>query len=268
MPPPNVVRVPDEQFVNPRLAAVYDAIDGDRSDLELYAALVDEFAASSVLDVGCGTGTLACLLATRGLDVLGVDPAAASLDMARNKPSAHRVRWLLGDATTLPALTVDLVTMTGNVAQVFLRDEEWLATLSGLHDVLGPSGRLAFEVRDPARRAWEHWHRDQSWSRVDVPGAGLVESWIDLTNVSLPFVSFRSSYRFEVDDVTLTSNSTLRFRTRAEVEASLSDTGFDVLDVRDAPDRPGNEFVFIAGRTDAGTSATADTNANTEHSIT
>ena len=75
---------------------------------------------STVLDIGCGTGTLACRLAARGLTVTGVDPAQASLDVARSKPGADRVIWLLGDATTLPPMTVDVVTMTGNVAQVFV----------------------------------------------------------------------------------------------------------------------------------------------------
>ena len=80
--------------------------------------MAGEFGAVTVLDVGCGTGTLACLLAARGLDVVAVDPAAASLDVARRKPGAGRVRWLHADATALPPLRVDLATMTGNVAQV------------------------------------------------------------------------------------------------------------------------------------------------------
>jgi SAM-dependent methyltransferase len=113
----------DVLFAEPRLAEVYDPLDADRSDLDVYAALVDELGARSVLDVGCGTGTFACLLAERGKEVTGVDPAAASLAVARGKPGADRVRWLIGDATTLPPLQVDLVTMTGNVAQVFLTDE-------------------------------------------------------------------------------------------------------------------------------------------------
>jgi hypothetical protein len=40
----------------------------------------------------------------------------------------------------------------------------------------------------------------------------------------------------------------LRFRTRDEIERSLADAGFIVEDVRDAPDRPGCEFVFVAQR--------------------
>jgi hypothetical protein len=41
------------------------------------------------------------------------------------------------------------------------------------------------------------------------------------------------------------STSTLRFRERNELERDLSRYGFNVLDVRDAPDRPGKEMVFV-----------------------
>ena len=35
--------MPDLIFADPRLAAIYDEIDGDRSDLDHYEAIVDEF---------------------------------------------------------------------------------------------------------------------------------------------------------------------------------------------------------------------------------
>ena len=66
--------------------------------------------------------------------------------------------------------------------------------------------------------------------------------------MSLPFVSFRHTYRFRADGTVVTSDSTLRFRSRAELETSLVTQGYRVLDVREAPDRPGREFVFIAQR--------------------
>ena len=59
-------------------------------------------------------------------------------------------------------------------------------------------------------------------------------------------VSFTQHYRFD-DGSLLTSDSTLRFRERDEIVASLSATGFSVLEVREAPDRPGREFVFVCG---------------------
>ena len=47
----------DPIFAEPRLAAIYDALDADRSDLDHYSAMVEEFGARQVLDVGCGTGS-------------------------------------------------------------------------------------------------------------------------------------------------------------------------------------------------------------------
>jgi SAM-dependent methyltransferase len=240
--------VPDAIFEDPRLAGLYDPLDPDRSDLDMYAAIAAEFGAASVLDVGCGTGSFACLLASRGLAVTGVDPAGASLDVARVKPGAGAVRWLHGDATSLPPLQVDLATMTGNVAQVFLSDEEWTATLSGIRAALRPGGRLVFETRDPARRAWLGWTREHSFRRTEIPGAGVVQSWHELTGVSGELVSFRSVVVFEADGAVITSASTLRFRHRDAIAASLDAAGYRLDEVRDAPDRPGREFVFVARR--------------------
>ncbi len=59
-------------------------------------------------------------------------------------------------------------------------------------------------------------------------------------------VTFRATYVCTSDGTVLTSDSTLRFRHRQEVEESLLATGFVVDEVRDAPDRPGRELVFVA----------------------
>ena len=238
----------DALFGEPRLAAIYDLVEGDRRDLDHYLAIAAELGARSLLDVGCGTGTLACRAALAGMDVTGVDPAGASLDVARAKPGAERVRWRHGDATGLPELQVDLATMTANVAHVFLTGEDWAATLRGVHAALRPGGHLVFEVRDPARRAWERWTRENTCQSLDVPGIGRVETWWDVTEVSGPLVSYRRTYVFAADGTTLTSDSTRRFWSRAEIEDSLTSAGYALAGVRDAPDRPGREWVFIARR--------------------
>ncbi|WP_030189721.1 class I SAM-dependent methyltransferase [Streptomyces violaceorubidus] len=238
----------DECFRHPRLAALYDVLDTDRGDLVPYLRMAEGFGARRVLDIGCGTGVFALLLAGRGIEVVGVDPAGASLDVARGRPGADRVRWIEGDATSLPALRVDLATMTANVAQAITDRPSWQGTLRGAYEALRPGGHLVFETRDPARRAWEEWTREHTHRIADVPGVGTVESWCRLLDVSVPMVTFRWTYVFGADGEVLTSDSTLRFREREEVAADLAEQGYLVREVRGAPDREGREFVFVARR--------------------
>ena len=237
--------MPDAIFAHPRLAQVYDAFDGPRDDLAAYVAIAQELNASRVLDVGCGTGCLAIALARTGRAVMAVDPAAASLDVARSKDGSAAVTWVHGDATAAPPVSADLAVMTGNVAQVFLTDEDWTQVLRAIGTALRPRGYLVFETRRPGRRAWEGWAADTGPRALDVPGTGPVEHRSEVTAVDLPFVSFRDTFTFAADAAVITSDSTLRFRDRDELASSLAAAGYRILDVREAPDRPGREHVFI-----------------------
>lgn len=235
----------DPHYCDPRLAVLYDDFDGARADLDHYERIVRELDARHVLDVGCGTGSLACRLAAGGIDVVGVDPAEASLQVARGKAGAERVRWVCGDAVRLPPLQADLALMTGNVAQVFLTDEDFSAALGGINAALRPGAHLVFEARRPEFQAWVEWLHDPAELTIDVEGIGPVSLHRDVTSVALPLVSFRQTYDFP-DGNRIVSDSTLRFRTEREVEKLLDEAGFSVLDVREAPDRPGRELVFVA----------------------
>ncbi|NQY56040.1 MAG: methyltransferase domain-containing protein [Ilumatobacteraceae bacterium] len=245
--------MPDAAFSDPRLAAIFDDLDGERNDLDgerndldLYA----ELGARSVVDVGCGTGSLACRLAALDVDVVGVDPAEASLDVARRKPAASGVEWIHGDAESLIGRHADLAVMTGNVAQVFLDDDQWSRTLRALRSVVRVDGVFAFETRDPHAQAWRGWNREQT-DGVVATAAGPVERWVEVTALELPLVSFRWTYRF-ANDTEVVSDSTLRFRSRDELSTSLAASGWSIDDVRDAPDRPGR---FRSATCEPGTGA-------------
>lgn len=240
--------MPDALFADSLLARVYDAFDGPRDDLPHYVGLLAELGARSVLDLGCGTGSLAVLLPPNDVAVVAVDPAAASLEVARRKPGADAVNWVCGTAESVIGLglTVDAAVMTGNVAQVFVSDDEWAATLGALHRLNRPHGHLVFETRRLEARAWVEW-ASAGPEMLEVPGVGSVRRQLTVTEVALPLVSFRYDYEFG-DGTRRSSESTLRFRDVPELRKTLLDNGFQVEEIREAPDRPGREHVVIAQR--------------------
>lgn len=120
----------DLHYVEPRLVALYDLENAARHDTDFYLALAKELGASKIIDLGCGTGVLTRELAAQGASqVWGVDPSSSMLNYAQRQAGAQAVRWVLGDSGVLGTLNADLATMTGNLAQVFLEDNQWQSTL-------------------------------------------------------------------------------------------------------------------------------------------
>ena len=148
--------------------------------------------------------------------------------------------------TSLPALAVDLATMTGNVSNVFLTQQEWLATLGGVRAALRPGGYLVFESVDPVGQPWLTWNRERTYVRRESPDAGVFESWLEVTGVDGDLVSIRRTYVFVADGATLTSEGIRRYPPRPVIEDSLISAGYELAEVRGAPERPGLELVFIA----------------------
>ena len=65
------------------------------------------------------------------------------------------MHWHCGELADAPLARHDLAVLTGNVAQVFLDDAEWQATLRSIRERLHPGGHLVYETRRPEDRAWE-----------------------------------------------------------------------------------------------------------------
>ena len=107
---------------------------------------------------------------------------------------------------------------------------------------------MVFETRRPERKAWEDWAAETEPVVLEVPEVGTVARSIEVLSVDPPYVTFRQSTHFLTEDTVLDSDSTLRFREREELEESLTRCGFRVTDVREAPDRPGREFVVVGER--------------------
>jgi ubiquinone/menaquinone biosynthesis C-methylase UbiE len=158
--------------------------------------------------------------------VVGADPAKAMLDVARRKPNAEQVTWVEADAAGLNLDTrFDLITMTGHVFQVFLSDEAVHEALLNLKRHLAENGRLAFETRNPAYRAWEKWTPDQTTEQALIPEIGPITIYYDVQTVTDKLVTFNTHIHFANEEVVIVP-STLRFMNQAELVKHLQQAGF------------------------------------------
>jgi SAM-dependent methyltransferase len=209
--------------------AAYDELNSADDDYRFYASLAQELGASRVLDLGCGTGVLARLLARNGHAVVGIDPDPDMLRVARDQAGADQVDWRLGYSDSADTGGADLAVMTGHVAQVFVEDSSWRTALTNLHRALAPAGVLAFETRNPAARGWEAWTREATMRTV-VADEGSVEFWHETAEVNLPRIAYDTFTRnLSTGEETRTRNL-LAFRDREALKASLRDTGFEVTE--------------------------------------
>ena len=107
--------------------------------------LLDEGAFhGDVLDVGCGTGENTMLLASRGLHVLGVDWAAAAVEMARAKAAERslEVEFEVGDALGLDALGRSFDTILDSALFHTFSDEARTEYVPSLGSVTRPGSML------------------------------------------------------------------------------------------------------------------------------
>ena len=147
-----------------RRAAAGESVHGE-------ADFVEQFAPTSVIDAGCGTGRVGRELANRGLDVVGVDLDPAMLATARRK--APGVDWRLADLATVDLDRLfDVTIMAGNV-MIFLAPGSEPAVVANMARHLTPGGLLiaGFQIK-PARLVIERYDEI-----AGLAGLVLAERW-------------------------------------------------------------------------------------------
>jgi len=242
-----------------QIAEIYDLANPWAQDADFYLSLAG-LRPCSVLDLGCGTGTLCCVLAERGHRVTGVDPAAAMLAVARRKPRAEQVEWVECSAQRYRSQQrFDLILMTGHAFQILLTDADALAVLETMRSNLKESGTVAFEIRNPRIDWAREWSERTRLLRLST-GERFLER-LEIIGQNGEFISFQTSYRWSDGcprpsndpHMTLTTSSTLRFPSQEHVDDLIARSGLAIRDVfGDWNAGPfeaarSREIIFVAG---------------------
>ncbi|MEJ0015576.1 MAG: class I SAM-dependent methyltransferase [Acetobacteraceae bacterium] len=215
----------DEVFADDFFASLYDFFNPWTPSDEFYLGLARE-RGGRVLDLGCGTGMLACRIAADGCSVTGLDPAPGMLKVARAREGADAVTWIEADGRVFrSAARFDLIIMTGHAFQALLTDEDALALLRTAAHHLAEGGRFAFETRNPAHEAWRGWTRANGRVVTTEQYGRVEESYDTEADATTGIVRLTHWYRFLDEGTQATGHSRLRFIGRAHLERLLAAAG-------------------------------------------
>ncbi len=214
---------------------------------------------NTVLDLGCGTGTLTELLAREGYDMIGVDNAEEMLRIAMEKreQSGLDILYLLQDMRELELYgTVGAVVSVCDSLNYLLDEEDIVQTFDRVNNYLYPQGIFIFdfntvykyqtiigdatiaENREDCSFIWEnYYHEDEEINEYDL----TVFVAEDLLFRRFQEVHYQRGYRL------------------SQMKALLERAGLEFLEAMDADThgevRRESERVYVVARKGAGTTA-------------
>lgn len=139
--------------------------------------LLGTVAGQRVMDAGCGQGYFARLLAARGADVVGVEPADALIERARQMERAEPrgISFVQADLAVLPDVGQPFDAVLCNM--VLLSVPNWKDAMASCVRALRPGGRFVFSVHHPAFedllgtwQAFGHYRVDTYFDEYELPG--------------------------------------------------------------------------------------------------
>jgi SAM-dependent methyltransferase len=226
-------------------ASIYDAMYAEKDYRREVDVIIDAFtryadgAVRSVLDLGCGTGNHALLLAARGLSVTGVDLSAQMLEIAREKAdrAGADICFVGGDVRYVDAHgPYDAALLMFAVLGYQHTNADVRATFANIRRHLRPGGLLIFDAwygadvlaDPPADR-----------TRIVETMRGAIErrasSEMDVRR-HLCTVRYELAPAFGCDAEAAVETHVVRYFFPMELEMYLESCGFRLLRMSDASD--------------------------------
>jgi SAM-dependent methyltransferase len=151
--------------------------------LETVSGVVVERAAPQaserVLDLGCGTGNAALLAAALGATVIGVDPAARLLDVARARAVARglEISFAPGEGAAIPVDSGSIDVLLSVFGVIFAPDPG--AAAAEMARVIAPHGRIVLTAWVPGGAVGEvvRMARQTTMAELDAPPGPAPFAW-------------------------------------------------------------------------------------------
>jgi len=195
---------------------------------EFYLSLA--IASPSVLDIGCGTGTMLRRARAAGHTgrLTGIDPDWAALDVARRRGD---IEWMQCTAASMTwEREFDLAVMMSHAFQCFVTDDDLRASLAAIRRALVDGGRFVFETRNPAAREWEEWNPGNPIDVVDLAGRAVRVTY-RVESVAGDVVTFTETTSDPEGLVLRVDRASLRFLDTGALTHFLTGAGF-VIDAQ------------------------------------
>jgi SAM-dependent methyltransferase len=217
-------------FSDADAAALYDLLNPWDPGMSPSDAFYDQLvmAAGSVLDVGCGTGSMLHRARDGGHAgrLVGLDPDRAALARARRRTDIEWVEGTAADARWRGEF--ELATMVSHAFQCLVTAEDLRASLIAIGAALCADGLFAFETRHPQARAWEAWNPSMVADVVDSGGRAL-RVWHEVESVAGDVVTFAETTAQPDGTVLRVDRSRLRFLDAVTLDGCLAEAGFEVV---------------------------------------
>ena len=221
-------------------AACYDLIYSDKdyvSEVAFASQLIEQGheVPLDLLELGCGTGMHALLMAKRGHQVLGVDRSAEMLNLARARLSeqpeslAAQVELKQGDIAALDTgRQFDAALAFFHVVSYLTEDDALAAAFAKVHQQLKPGGRFLFDywygpavvAQQPERRVRAFEDDNKVVERVMQPTWLPAKSCVAI-NISLDIRDKASGALSKIEE-----RHTMRYFEAEELEQLLVAAGF------------------------------------------